>query len=333
MAKKSSTKREFDWRSYTKPPRLLSPEQESALLEGILSPLLELTRSRDDLRMEIRSRQAAFYCLGTLVLRVRGAEEPFVAEIDANVRLPRAERVGAEQLETWPLASPEDVARCVAEMAALCDLTAGFSDDEAPVPERAVLHAFADANSSPDGDLMVIDTEYQYGKRRFDFVAMKRAEGVAGPGGFTTPRFVVGQLKSAPRPLGGTSGLAVYASDFAEFARALGGTHLAKAKEELAELFAQKQRLGLVSTDIPLRHLTEDDPEYLVVLAGFSAGDEALDPPLIEMHEKIVTRHYRPELLRLASVENPAHADDLRLTADDMMTYREFKGYRKRLRG
>lgn len=332
MAKKSSTKREFDWRSYTKPARLLSPEQESALLDGLLSPLLELALTRNDLRLEIRSRQAAFYCLGTLVLRVRGAEEPFVAEVDTNVRLPRAERVGPEQLETWPLSSPQEVSAVVAEVVSLCELAATFSDPTVP-SERAVLHAFADANSSADSDLLVLDTEYQYGKRRFDFVAMKRAEGVAGPGGFTTPRLVVGQLKSAPRPLGGTSGLPAYASDFAEFARALGGTHLAKAKDELAELFAQKQRLGLASGDIPLRHLTEDDPEYLVVLAGFSAGDEALDPPLIEMHEKIVTRHYRPELLRLANAQNPLNAEDLQLTADDMMTYREFKGYRKRLRG
>jgi len=332
VAKKSSTKREFDWRTYTKPARLLSPEQESALLDGVLSPLLQLALARADLRMEIRSRQAAFYCLGTMVLRVRGAEEPFVGEIDANTRLPRAERVGPEQLESWPLSTPGEVAACAAEVIALCESTAGFSEG-APTPERAVLHAFAEANDSPDGDLIVIDTEYQYGKRRFDFVAMKRAEGVAGPGGFTTPRLVVGQLKSSPRPLGGTSGLAVYASDFAEFARALGGTHLAKAKDELAELFAQKQRLGLAGVGIPLRHLTEDDPEYLVVLAGFSAGDEALDPPLIEMHEKIVTRHYRPELLRLASIQDPANADQLRLTTDDMMTYREFKGYRKRLRG
>lgn len=332
MAKKSNTKREFDWRTYSKPARLLSPEQESALLDGALAPLLALARTRHDLRLEIRSRQAAFYCLGTLVLRVRGSEAPFIAEIDGNVRLPRAERQGPEQLETWPLATPEDVSKVVAEVLSLCEFTASQGDGSAPA-ERAVLHAFADANSSPDGDLLVIDTEYQYGKRRFDFVAMRRAEGVAGPGGFTTPRLVVGQLKSAPRPLGGTSGLAVYASDFAQFARALGGTHLAKAKEELAALFAQKQRLGLVSGDIPLRHLTEDDAEYLVVLAGFSAGDETLDPPLIEMHEKIVTRHYRPELLRLAHVDDPSHVDELRLTADDMMTYREFKGYRKRLRG
>lgn len=332
MAKKSNTKREFDWRSYSKPARLLSDEQEASLTDGTLAPLLHIGRERADLHLEIRARQMAFYCRGTLVLRIRGTEQPFVGEIDANVRLPRAERTNAEQIETWPLTSAEEVARVVAEVTALCDLTATFTD-AADMPERGVLHAFAEANSSGDGDLVVIDTEYQYGKRRFDFVAMKRAEGVAGPGGFTTPRLVVGQLKSAPRPLTGTSGLPVYAADFAEFARALGGTHLARAKEELGDLFAQKQRMGLAVADIPFRHLTEDDPEYLVVLAGFSAADEALDPPLIEMHEKIVTRHYRPELLRLAAVADPADAAALRLGAADLMTYREFKGYRKRLRG
>jgi len=331
MAKKS-TKREFDWRSYTKPARLLSDEQEAAFDGGILSPLLQLVHEHPSLRMEIRARQAALYCLGTLVLRVRGGEAPFVGEIDANVRLPRSERASAEQLETWPLATVEEVAACVSEVAALCKLTAELTD-AGELPERGVLHAFAEANSAADGDLVVIDTEYQYGKRRFDFVAMKRAEGVAGPGGFTTPRLVVGQFKSAPRPLTGTSGLAVYAADFAEFARALGGTHLAQAKEELAELFAQRQRLGLAPDEIPLRHLTEDDPEYLVVLAGFSAADEVLDPPLIEMHEKIVTRHYRPELLRLADVADTRNRSAMRLSAEDLMTYREFKGYRKRLRG
>lgn len=332
MAKKSNTKREFDWRSYTKPVRLLSEDQETALSVGVLSPLLSLARDRADARLEIRARQAALYCRGTLVLRVRGAESPFVGEIDGNVRLPRAERSNTEQIETWPLSSADEVAAVLAEVVSLCDLTATFADGT-ELPERGVLHSFAEANSAGDGDLVVIDTEYQYGKRRFDFVAMKRAEGVAGPGGFTTPRLVVGQLKSAPRPLGGTSGLSVYAADFAEFARALGGTHLAKAKDELGELFAQKQRLGLVPADIPFRHLTEDDPEYLVVLAGFSAADEGLDPPLIEMHEKIVTRHYRPELLRLADVGDPRSATALRLSAADLMTYREFKGYRKRLRG
>lgn len=332
MAKKSNTKREFDWRSYTKPARLLSPEQEVAFAEGVLAPLLRLALDRPDVRPEIRARQMAFYCLGTMLLRVRSGENGFIGEIDANVRLPRSERTGNEQLETWPLDTAEGVASAVAELDALCGLTVSFAHfDE--TTERGVLHAFADANASADGDLVVIDTEYQYGKRRFDFVAMKRAEGVAGPGGFTTPRLVVGQLKSAPRPLAGSSGLSPYVADFADFARALGGSHLALAKTELADLFAQRQRLGLAQADIPLRHLTEDDPLYLVTLAGFPAADEMLDAPLVEMHEKLVAKHYSPDLLRLTAIEDIADLSQLRLNADALMTYREFKGYRKRLRG
>ena len=332
MAKKSNTKREFDWRSYTKPARLLSPEQEQSFAEGTLAPLLKVAHDRWDVRPEIRARQLAFYCRGTMLLRVRGADDALVGEIDANVRVPRAERSGTEQLETWPLTTAEEVRAAATELSALCDLTASFADP-ADVSERAVLHAFADANASGDGDLVVIDTEYQYGKRRFDFVAMRRAEGVAGPGGFATPRLVVGQLKSAPRPLGGSSGLAPYVADFADLARALGGSHIALAKSELADLFAQKQRLGLVPDDIELRHLTEDDPLYLVVLAGFFPGDPMLDVPLAEMHEKLVAKHYSPDLLRLSAVEDASAQAQLHLGADAFMTYREFKGYRKRLRG
>ena len=332
MAKKSNTKREFDWRSYTKPARLLSPEQEVALAEGVLAPLLKLALERPDVRPEIRARQLALYCRGAMLFRVRSGEAGFVGEIDANVRLPRSERSGNEQLETWPLDTDEDVLSAVTELNTLCELTASFADPAEP-SERGVLHAFADANTSGDGDLVVIDTEYQYGKRRFDFVAMKRAEGVAGPGGFTTPRLVVGQFKSAPRPFAGSSGLAPYVADFADFARALGGSHLALAKTELADLFSQRQRLGLAQADIPLRHLTEDDPLYLVVLAGFPVADAMLDTPLVEMHEKLVAKHYSPDLLRLTAIEDLVDPAHLRLSADELMTYREFKGYRKRLRG
>jgi len=332
MAKKSNTKREFDWRSYTKPARLLSPEQEDAFAGGVLAPLLRLALDRADVRPEIRARQLAFYCRGAMLLRVRSGDSGFVGEIDANVRLPRSERSGNEQLEMWPLNTVEDVASAVAELDTLRELTVSYADPT-ETSERGALHAFADANASGNGDLVVIDTEYQYGKRRFDFVAMKRAEGVAGPGGFTTPRLVVGQFKSAPRPLGGSSGLAPYVADFADFARALGGSHLALAKTELAELFAQRQRLGLAQADIPLRHLTEDDPLYLVVLAGFPVADAMLDAPLVEMHEKLVAKHYSPDLLRLTAIEDLGDSAHLRLSADELMTYREFKGYRKRLRG
>ncbi len=106
MAKGKSTRREFDWRTYSKPSRLLTAEQEQSLSDGVLSPLLAWARRHNDsVRFEIRSRQAAIYHSGTLLLRIRGAEPPFFGEIDANVRLPRQKRTGVERLETWPLST------------------------------------------------------------------------------------------------------------------------------------------------------------------------------------------------------------------------------------
>ena len=96
MAKGKSTKREFDWRTYTKPARLLTEDQEQAFARGELAPLLKWALQTPGARFEIRARQAAIYHNGTLLLRIRGAEPPFLGEIDANVRLPRADRAGAE---------------------------------------------------------------------------------------------------------------------------------------------------------------------------------------------------------------------------------------------
>jgi hypothetical protein len=181
--------------------------------------------------------------------------------------------------------------------------------------------------------MVVVDTEYQYGKRRFDFVGMKRAEGVAGAGGFTTPRLIVGQFKTAGRPLSGATGLAPTASDFAEFATALGGEHLRRAKAELGDLVAQKQRLGLLPGSIPFRHFTADAPEYLVVLAGFDPADPGLDEPVASVHERLVARHFSPDLLRFSAVGGSENPESLRLGENDELSYREFKGMRRRLRG
>lgn len=337
MAKKQATKREFDWRTYHKPARILSPEQEESLAQGILAPLLSWAIALPTVRFEIRARQALIYDHGTPLLRIRGAEQPFSGEIDANVRLPRAERSGQEQLETWPLSTPDEVSAVLGVLETLHELSGEFARAADPT-ERAVLHSFSSehAGRADDAGYLVVDTEYQYGRRRFDFVAARRAEGVAGPGGFTTPRLVLGQLKSGGRPLGGTGGLVAHAADFADFATALGGTHLTKAKEELDALVCQKCRLGLLPGDLPFRHFTADDPEYLVVLAGMDLADTSLDAPLAEMHEKLVARHYRPELLRLAGYDLVAPADSPApnvIGPDDSMPYRAFKGMRKRLRG
>jgi hypothetical protein len=337
MAKGKSTRREFDWRTYSKPPRLLTAEQEQSLADGVLSPLLTWAIDNESVRFEIRSRQAAIYHAGTMLLRIRGAEQPFFGEIDANVRLPRPERTGVERLETRPLSSADEVSAAVAELDALRVINEEHIADDAP-SERGVLHAFAtanDARSEVEPRLVVADVEFQYGKRRFDFIGMSRAEGVSGLAGFTTPRLVFGQFKSDGRPLTGTSGVVAHASDFAELVQALGGTSLVAARTELDELVRQKLRLGLLSEDLPFRHFTEDHPEYWLVFQGYDLASSTLDAPLAEMHDKLVARHCRPELLKFAVVGSgrvPSADQALPIGGEDGMSYREFKRYRKHLR-
>ena len=337
MAKSNPKRREFDWRTYVKPSRLLTPAQEQSFADGLLAPLLAWTRAADSARFEVRARQAAIYHAGTMLLRIRGAEQPFMGEIDSNVRLPRDERAGAEHLETWPLSSADEVAAAVAELSLLAELNDSYRDADNP-SERGMLHAFATANdgrSGAEARYVVADTEFQYGKRRFDFVGMRRAESVGGAAGFTTPRLVFGQFKWGNRALSGSSGVVAHAADFADFVQALGGTHLEAARTELDELAQQKLRLGLLSQDLPFRHFTEDEPEYLVVFCDYDLASVSLDVPLAEMHDKLVARHCRPELLKFVGIDSgdgskatPAPA----LGAEDALSYREFKRYRKALR-
>jgi len=336
MVARKATKREFDWRSYSKPARLLTAEQEGALASGTLRPLLDVALAGDGVSLEIRARQATLYYRGSSLARITGACPPFSASIDANLRLARAERPGAEHLETWPLETAEQVAACASELAALRALLDGFAAEE-PSSAREQLTAFAQANRvAPDSaELIVVDIEYQYGRRRFDFVAMQRAESVGGAGAFSTPRLVIGELHTGHRPPGGTGGLTSFGAEAAEFAHAISGEHLARAKVELAELQLQRQRLGL-SPATPFAHFAEGMPELIAAFTDPSFATPVFDVPLAELHDRLVARRFPTELLRLTAVGDARPESDdrsLSVGANELLPYRAFKGMRKRLQG
>lgn len=332
MAAKKSTKREFDWRAYSKPARLLTPEQESAFSSGILRPFLELALGDDGVSLEIRARQATLYYRGSSLVRITGAQPPFSASIDANVRLPRADRPGAEQLETWPLQTAEQVSACVEELARLRAVLDGFAAEE-PVSAREHLTSFARANrvAPESAELIVVDIEYQYGRRRFDFVAMRRATSVGGAGAFTTPRLAIGELHTGSRQPGGV--LTSFGADAAEFAHALSQEHLVRAKTELGDLVRQRQRLGLLP-ETPFTHFAEGMPELLVAFTEPAFVTPVFDAPLSELHDRLIARRFPVELLRLAAIGAARPESDdasLSVTEDDLLPYRAFKGMRKRL--
>lgn len=338
MSAKKSTKREFDWRQYSKPARLLTPAQEAELLGGFLRPLLDLALADSALSLQIRARQATLYHRGVSLVRLSGAEPPFTAQIDANLRLPRTERTGAELLETWPLADAADVAALLGEARNLCEFADTLAAEETAAPARDVLMRFAEANGphvSQAAELVVVDVEYQYGRRRFDFVAMRRATGVGGLGAFTTPRLVIGELFTGDRAPSAPAGLITFGAEAAQFAHALSGEHLDRAKAELTALAAQKIRLGLLSPDLPFSHFTAGSPELLVAFTPPSFSQSSLDAPIAEMQDRAVARHFPAELIEFAAIGDARSTGghSLAVAEDDVLPYRAFKGMRKRLQG
>ncbi|HSK47504.1 MAG TPA: hypothetical protein VLA05_05800 [Coriobacteriia bacterium] len=331
MAKKQAQKqRQFDWMTYSKPARILTDAQEESLSAGLLQPLLSAIIADPSMRLDIRARSANLYYRGSSLLRLTG--EPMVAEF---------EPAGGGALERVSLTTPSDVEALLGRTVDARDavdrhLTAG----EAPA-RRAVLLAVADANGGGDlfaSEYVVVDLEYTYGKRRYDLIAIKRTEGVTGPGGFSNPRLAFVDVRCREQGLGGANSLEAVGGDLADFTKAVGGSHLERAKLELAELIAQKVRLGLLPQELDMRALDHGLPELLVAFVGYEKLVERdSDSAIIALHERLSSRHF-PTEHRLRFVDlPPAVADkakgpdaELMIRCDDLMTYRQLKEYRLR---
>ena len=329
MAKKPP-KRQFDWKTYSRPPRVLTAAQESALLRGSLAPLLDFCRTTPGVSLEIRAHSASVYCRGVPLARISG-EGPYTAEIESGSEGAPDRRVLEVASDVDGLMSDLKLRREQIESA----------HDSATRSKRDYLLAIAAANagrgeSLAAGDYLVVDLEYTYGRRRYDLVALKRTEGVTGPGGFSNPRLAFVDVRAADQTLTGPNGVESVAADFADFAKALGGSHLEIAKSEITELVAQKVRLGLLPDDVELRALDNGLPELLVVFAEYpSLSDRKHDVVIAALHDRLVARHFPTERLRFAelpSVPSPSvdNAEAALLGAGCAMDYRRFKDHRAR---
>jgi len=331
MAKKQTTKRKFDWTTYTRPARLLTPAQEDAFVSGGLAPLLALVLSDPDTRLDIRARSANVYYRGISLLRISG-ESPIVAELDESCRLPREERSG-ERLNRIEVIDATSTDRVIAVLSELMTAVADSWDPVQDASDRMARQIFAHGNSGDDlyaAEYVVIDMEHTYGARRYDLIALRRTEGVTGPGGFANCRLAFTEVRRSAKSLTGHNSLAAVAADLAEFTKAAGGEHLGRLCAECEELVAQKVRLGLLPADLEVRAIEVDLPELLVVIAGDEVYSDACDRAVIELHEKLTARHYPTDLLRFAHAPELAiGTGSFELCDQDAMSYRDFKSYRK----
>ncbi|HET6352340.1 MAG TPA: hypothetical protein VFG89_09465 [Coriobacteriia bacterium] len=325
MAKKQPSKKQFDWKTYSKPQRLLTEVQEHAFGDGMLTPLLEWADSAPRVVFEIRPRAASIYCFGQPIVRV-GGEGPFVAEFDPIDGGGAPERV--------PLESDSDIAALIERLETLCaPIRAAADAGEVAPNRRAYLQALAASNSGSDlfrQQFVFADIEYPYGKWRFDAVALSRSEGVTGPGGFANPMEAIIDVRVPGQSVTGQVGLVNLASALADFAKAVAGHHLALSRAEVGDLVDQKVRLGMLPEEIELRDVTEKLPELIVVFIGDEVMERSYDVPVNLLHEKLVARHYPTHRLSFAHVPDTHGIADvaLSLSDEDLMDYRAFKAYR-----
>jgi hypothetical protein len=324
---KKPPKRQFDWKTYSRPARRLSDEQEAAFADGLLEPVLRFSTATPGASLEIRARSASIYSRGTLLVRI-GGDGPFIADL---------EPLGDRAAEKRELSDAVDVSELVDELERRhAELSAG---DSGPCNRRDYLQTIAAANSGTAdgltlGQYLVVDLEYTYGKRRYDLVALKRTEGVTGPGGFANPRLVFVDVRAGDQTLTGPAGLEAVGADLAEFAKALGGSHLDLARFEVAELVAQKVRLGLLPPELDVRAIDEGWPELLILFAEYDTlADRRHDPTIAGLHDRLVARHFPPTRLRFAEISDVSNPDEALLEFDCAMDYRGFKDYRTRQRG
>ena len=250
------------------------------------------------LALEIRARAASLYYRGVSLGRISG-DGPFVAELDA---------VGAAGAERLSLVDADDVSALLGRIETACAAV-----DSKPGTTTTALSVTTSRCSRPrtaGGDLfaseyLFVDLEYTYGKRRYDLVALRRTEGVTGPGGFANPRLVLVDARCAGQSLTGQNGLDAVGGDVADFAKALGGAHLERARIEMAELAAQKVRLGLLPADLEVRGIDDGMPEFLVLFANYEGiEDSRHDAAIIALHDRLNARHFPTDRLRFAVAEN-----------------------------
>lgn len=323
MAKKQSSKRAFDWRTYSKPVRLLTQTQETEFRTGMLRPLLDWADGDPRSRFEIRARSAGLYHRGVSLARI-GGDGPFTAEIEI-----------AEAAQPERVALPDD-----ASVAALVErlqetrwaIDVAAQKGTAERNRRSYAHAIASGNAGGDLDsdaMVVVDADYALGRRKLDLVAIMRSEGVTGPGGFANPDLAFIDVRVPGQSLTGPAGLAAVADDLADFGKALSGEHVLRAAAEITDLVAQKVRLGLLPAELDVRSVMDTLPHLIVAFAEADPTPTVNDPAIVELQERLAARHYpthRLHFLHFTTV--PEDGDGLAVEEGDAMDYREFKSYR-----
>jgi predicted protein tyrosine phosphatase len=285
-------KRDVDFNTYRKNPRMLEKQMMDELKPGgDLHPILVAVAEDHQLRLEIRDRRFNVYYRGGNLMRVDGSKSPCVLDFDekyfsgGEIKLPPLPKqlLGIENAKTWVEAFPI--------LRAGMDKWLGKRLKKYLKSERDHCQEIASANSGmsgpPPGDYLVLDLEYEYGRRRFDMIAAKRRRTEDDATGWVEPDLVFIEVKSAPSACSGKSGLRDHALDYQHIIAKRDRQHVKDIKKEYEEVIAQKLLLGLLDKSLGFKCFSPVLPKLLLVFVDLDLNAPGLQTPLREVSENL----------------------------------------------
>jgi hypothetical protein len=294
-----------------------------ALSNGHLRPLLDYALADPEVRFDIRPGGANLYYDGGSLLRLEGGtRSPFRGIYSKGY----VGEKGEDERE-------------LTELPSTLSLIASFRERREQMwqhrhsgkgrDERRNQQAIARANSGRPratvGDFVIVDTEYDNGRRIFDLVGFDCAC-------LPRPKLIFIELKCEGGALNGKSGLQDHAIDYGDFLCAQDGRHVGLSQRELSNMVKQKVDLGLLSADLGFEEFATEPPEFLILFADYDVCRAQLTTPLTRMRAEIEQRLGGLELLRFADlpVVDDGSTERLRLRRDQIMDSQAFDTYRER---
>jgi hypothetical protein len=283
-------KQDVDFNTYRKNPRMLEKQMMDELKPGgDLHPILVAVAEDHQLRLEIRDHRFNVYYRGGNLMRVDGSKSPCVLDFDekyfsgGETKLPPLPKqlLGIENAKTWVEAFPI--------LRAGMDKWMGKRLKKYLKSERDHCQEIATVNSGmsgpPPGDYLVLDLEYEYGRRRFDMIAAKRRRTEDDATGWVEPDLVFIEVKSAPSACSGKSGLRDHALDYQHIIAKWDRPHAKDIKQEYESVITQKSLLGLLDRSLGFKCFSLAVPKLLLVFVDLDLNDPGLQTPLREARE------------------------------------------------
>lgn len=252
------------------------------LESGLLKPVLELVQGDFTLCLEIRKNYINIYYRGGNILRIAENVSSFNTSFNRKYLDQEKTRVPEELPAT--LVMPNDVNAWIGAIPFLkheMDLCFGKHPKDEREFQQLMVRENNFGNSAKSTDYFICDIEYANEKGRFDLIAVHWPSTAADRRKNTTLGLAFIEMKYFDKAVSGEAGLPEHIKDIDDFLEER--ANLTNLKDEMKQVFNQKQKLGLINNKMPIESFSDDEPEYILALANHDPDSSILKRELAEL--------------------------------------------------